>query len=135
MLRSIEEGRQDQAPEQTGDSEWVESQELPGLEDKGDAGLQAVEVFEMIKRQQKLGCQIALKMEGKGPCGITTDKVAEHSVLRKVLPMLWELPMASCAEYDGIGLLRNADAEYLVSLPPDVDIVFAISSVREGSGY
>ena len=77
----------------------------------------------MSWRQQNVARQIVLKMEGKGPYGITTDKVDGHGVLRKVLLMLWELPMAAGSEYDGIGLLRGTDASALSSLPPEVDKV------------
>ena len=81
-------GPPDQTPEETGGSEWVEPRELPGSEDKGEPSLQAVEVFEMSNRQQNVARQIVLKMEGKGPYGMTTGKVDGHGVLRKVLPML-----------------------------------------------
>ena len=57
----------------------------------------------MSKRQQNIVRQIVFQMEhDKGPYGIVDGKVSGQGTLRKVLPMLWELPMSTEAEYDGI---------------------------------
>ena len=74
--------------------------------DQGTPMFRAVEVVEMSRRQQNIARQIVLQMEGKGPFGIVDGAISGHGVLRKILPMLWELPMSSEGEYDGVTVLK-----------------------------
>ena len=74
--------------------------------DQGAPAFHAVEVVEMSRRQQNIARQIVLQMEGKGPFGIVDGAISGHGVLRKILPMLWELPMSSEGEYDGVTVLK-----------------------------
>ena len=78
----------------------------------------AIEVVEMSKRQQNIARQIVFKMEhDKGPYGIVDGKVSGQGTLRKVLPMLWELPMSTEAEYDGISVITGNPLS-LTGVPP-----------------
>ena len=83
---------------------------------------QAKDVEELRKRQQHLARQIVVNMDkGKGPFGIVADRVEGQGVLRKVLPMLWELPMASASEYNGVCWLAGEETAALSSVPAGAD--------------
>ena len=70
----------------------------------------AAEVVELSKRQQNIARKVVLTMETSGPHGIVDGKINGQGILRKVLPLLWELPMASEAEYDGISVVSGESA-------------------------
>ena len=50
------------------------------------------EVAELSKRQRNIARKIAMEMETRGPFGIVDGKINGQGILRKVLPLLWELP-------------------------------------------
>ena len=91
-------------------------------EDPGTPKFRAVEVVEMSRRQQNVARQIVRLMEGKGPYGIVDNSVSGQGILRKVLPMLWELPMSSEAEYDGLSVVTG-DATSCSGIPAAADRV------------
>ena len=75
--------------------------------DQGTPMFRAVEVVELSKRQQNIARKIVLSMETSGPHGIVDGKINGQGILRKVLPMLWELPMVAEAEYDGVSVVAG----------------------------
>ena len=91
----------------------------------------ALEVVEMSKRQQNIAKQIVFQMEGKGPYGIVNRSVSGQGTLGKVLPMLWELPMSSEGEYDGVSVLAENSLS-LEKVPAGADRILLYHLCNKG---
>ena len=69
-------------------------------------------------------------METGGPFGIVDGKINGQGILRKVLPLLWELPMAAEAEYDGISVVSGESAS-LNGIPEEGTAYFCTTCVTK----